>query len=128
MRNRTKADTSAVCAINRHLRGRGSCVHRHIAQLCQLRGPLQTNQFLHLGQQKSHHLSSLAALSEGTEGVTFHGICCWAGGRNHSETDAGCMVSWTTFVRCSLKVARSTSWRKVALKASNVRAASYLRR
>src|SRR5690242_11929514 len=39
---------------------------------------------------------------------------------NQSERCVGCMVSSTTATRCSLKVVRSTSLRKVALKDAKV--------
>ncbi len=48
--------------------------------------------------------------------------------RNHSETCAGCIVSCTTLSSCSRNWPRSTSLRNVALNASKVLAASYLRR
>ena len=48
--------------------------------------------------------------------------------RNQSETWLGCMVSWTTATRCSRSWFKSTSSRRVVLKAARVRAASYLRR
>ena len=51
-----------------------------------------------------------------------------SGGRNQSETCAGCIVSLTTATSCSLNCSRLTSLRKVALKAANVFAASYLLR
>src|SRR5436305_1937132 len=51
-----------------------------------------------------------------------------SGGRNHSETCLGCIVSCTTVSRCSLNCVRSTSLRRVVLKAVRVLAASYLRR
>src|SRR6266568_6927251 len=51
-----------------------------------------------------------------------------SGGRNHSETWEGCIVSWTTATNCSLNCSKSTSLRNVALKVARVRAASYLRR
>jgi hypothetical protein len=56
--------------------------------------------------------------------------CLLAGlaGGNQSETWEGCMVSVTTATNFSLNCSKSTSLRKVVLKASNVLAASYLRR
>src|SRR6266480_4524994 len=99
----SQADTSAVGAINR---------------------PLLWDS---LGE--FHHWTALSAsLFEETDGVTLHGFCSLAGGRSHSDIEAGCMVSWTTLTRCCLKLAKSTSLRRVALNASNVRVASYLRR
>src|SRR6266446_1654581 len=68
---------------------------------------------------------------QGAGGVLLQvawGFLSGAVGRNQSETWEGCMVSCTTATRCSLSVARSTSLRRVALNASTVRAASYLRR
>src|SRR5258708_4877376 len=80
---------------------------------------------------ESHHPSSLTSSSEGTEEVALHRARWFpwcAGGRNHSETCVGCMVSWTTATNWSLNCSRSTSLRSVALKAASTRAASYLRR
>src|SRR2546423_14677946 len=56
--------------------------------------------------------------------------CLLAGlaGGNQSQTWVGCMVWGATATNSSLNCSKSTSWRKVALKASNVLAASYLRR
>src|SRR5258708_4456553 len=51
-----------------------------------------------------------------------------SGGRNHSETWEGCIVSSTTATSCSRNWCKSTSLRNVALKAARVRAASYFRR
>src|SRR5215469_985597 len=48
--------------------------------------------------------------------------------RTHKEICAGCIVSCTTTSTRSRNWSRSTSWRKVALKAARVLAASYLRR
>lgn len=45
--------------------------------------------------------------------------------RGRRETCVGCIVSWTTATRCSLNWFRSSSLRRVALKAARVRAASY---
>jgi hypothetical protein len=50
------------------------------------------------------------------------------GGRNHSETRAGCIVLWTTAMRSSATVSRSTSSRRRAVNSAMVRVASYLRR
>src|SRR6266700_1064635 len=75
-------------------------------------------------------LSPLHLPSEGT-GVALQGARCFppcSDGRNHSETLAGCIVSCTTASNCSRNWSRSTSWRKVALKAATVLVASYLRR
>ena len=82
-------------------------------------------------RMESHHLSSLASSPEGTEGVALHGIRWFpwcAGGRSYSETCTGCIVSSTMPSNCSLNCSKSTSLRKVTLKAASVLAASYLRR
>src|SRR5947209_3191648 len=60
------------------------------------------------------------------QGASFFPSC--AGGRTHSETKVGCIVSCTTATSCSLNWLKSTSLRSVTLKASSVRTASYLRR
>src|SRR5258706_539327 len=76
-------------------------------------------------------LSPLHLPSEEPGGVALQGARCFpscADGRNHNETYAGCIVSWTTPSKCSRNCVSSTSLRSVALKASNVLTASYLRR
>ncbi len=54
--------------------------------------------------------------------------CLCLGGHNHSETEAGCIVCWTTVTTCSCNWERSTSWRRMVPKACNVLAASYVLR
>ena len=49
-----------------------------------------------------------------------------SGSRSHSQTEEGCIVSWTTVTRWLLNCSRSTSSRSVALKLASVLAASYL--
>jgi hypothetical protein len=49
-------------------------------------------------------------------------------GRNQSETWAGCIVSFTTLTRSSLKASRSVSSRSLAEKAPRVFLASYVLR
>src|SRR5215467_1274544 len=76
-------------------------------------------------------LSPLHFSSEEPGGVALQVARCfssWSGGRNHSETCAGCIVSCTTPSKCSRNWFKSTSWRKVALKAATTFTASYLRR
>src|SRR6266571_661002 len=76
-------------------------------------------------------LSPLHFPSEETGELDLQGARCvpsCSGGRNHNETWEGCIVSWTTTTKSSCSCSKSTSWRKVALKAARVRSASYLRR
>jgi hypothetical protein len=49
-------------------------------------------------------------------------------GRNHTETWAGCIVSFTTPTRSPFRASRSVSSRSLAAKASRVFLASYLLR
>src|SRR6266567_4442118 len=75
----------------------------------------------------SHHGSTLSSSSI----LASSHVCRFldgSGGRNHSETWDGCIVSCTTACNCSRSWSRSTSWRKVVLKAARVLTASYLRR
>jgi hypothetical protein len=77
----------------------------------------------------SHHWSRLSCSTTGNEGdpctlspphlsseepggVALQGARCvssCSGGRNHSETKVGCIVSWTTATNCSRNWERSTS-------------------
>src|SRR5260221_12216795 len=93
----------------------------------------------------AHHRGNLSCSKSGNEdtpcgsplhlpseepGVALQGARCFrcSGGRNQSETCAGCIVSCTTASKCSRNWSRSTSWRKAALKPAKTFAASYLRR
>src|SRR5260370_39333707 len=75
-------------------------------------------------------LSPLHLSSEEPGGVALQGARCvrsCAGGRNHSETCTGCIVSCTTASNCSRNWSRSTSWPKGALKPPTAfHAASFL--
>src|SRR5215469_13331892 len=75
-------------------------------------------------------LSPFQFPSEETGGMALQGVrwMSCAGGRNHSETCAGCIVSCTTATNCSRNSVKSTSVRSVSLKAAKTLAASYLRR
>src|SRR5258708_32715655 len=76
-------------------------------------------------------LSPLHLSSEEPGGVALQGarsVRSCAGGRNHSETCTGCIAACTPASNCSRNWSRSTPWRRVALKAATVLAASYLLR
>ncbi len=76
-------------------------------------------------------LSPLHLPSEEPGGLALQGarsVLSCSGGRSQSETCAGCIVSCTTASKSSRNWFRSTSLRKVALKAATVLAALYLLR